>query len=146
MPNASDHGFSIKGQLPGKSKPSPREMRQEQLRDLARRAHIAKPNDLVDDVSGTLPVEVVMAIRTGRPEFIKAATPRELTFDECKVLFHLIMVLMKTNQALQEHADQVGNMATTLVGNFRGLIGFAEDVGKFARFQHDQIGEADEVD
>jgi hypothetical protein len=120
------------------AKKTPKEIRQEQLRDIAQRAHLSKPNDLADAVQN-LPVELTIAIASGRPELIGTATPRPLSADETKVVFHLVKVLMETNAALQEHANQLGNMATTWMGSIKGAVSFADDIAKFARFQHDQI-------
>ena len=66
--------------------------------------------------------EICMALQTGRPELIKMYKPKEpLSVEQGLALANLVRVLLKTNQAIQEHYMSLSVFVDQLADNVKGL-------------------------
>jgi len=100
-------------------------------------------NELVENVNAIDP-SLAIAIDSGRGSVVKAFAPRPLTAEEAKLLFHLVGVMIETNQALQQHAQQTAELVNQWVGHFKGMFKTARMIESFAHFKNLHDEEDDE--
>jgi hypothetical protein len=124
-------------------KATTREERMDYLNELIRKADeetaLRSWAELTDSV--TVWPEVYAALMTGRPQLLESLRPRALSVSECEVLFGLIKTLVKTNHALQTHAQQLSRMVANWSGAFTQLHSTGQDIVNFASFK--RVGERD---
>jgi hypothetical protein len=110
---------------------------QQTLNDLVLKFGDASPLDsqysFVDEM--TVPMDLSVALLTGRNELLALARPRAITAEEHAVLLKLIGGLIRTNQALREHSSQVAQVVDNWMSQFKGLSGVANQIGHFANFR-----------
>lgn len=103
----------------------------ELLDHLRSSGHLDNWNALVRKVKA--PTVVAAALMTGRPELLRASLG-SVALDE-RPLYEVIAVLVETNAALRQHAEQV----SILVGNwsqaFKHLHSLGHQIEHFARFE-----------
>jgi hypothetical protein len=92
-------------------------------------SRIDKWNSFVRELP--VPGEFVPAVSSGRLELLKLAQPHALSTEECAVLYQLIGGLLETNQALQQHAALIANMALEVQ---RGIGGMESLSGRLAAY------------
>jgi hypothetical protein len=105
-------------------------------RDLMTRAlrdsHALKsPAELVETID--LPLDLGVALMTGRSELLKLAVPRDMT-DEVARLYNVIAVLIDTNIALRAHAQETAQCAQTVAQQIKGVQRYALRLEQFANF------------
>lgn len=102
-------------------------------------------NQLTGDVQP--PPMFAAALITGRPELARAVTPpkaSELSDDDVAKLCNLIAVLIETNAALQDHAQEVSKLVKHWSEAFTALRAIGWRVEAFANFRRtDDEAEAD---
>lgn len=82
-----------------------------------------------------VPSDIYPALQTGRPELLKLANPRALTQEECAKLYQLLAVLIETNQALQQHSQEVGRLVNRWADAFKHLHSVGLRVTRYANFE-----------
>lgn len=90
-----------------------------------------------------LPIELMPALMTGRPELLMLLKPRAMTEEEVRKLYQLIGTLMETNFALQEHAQQISQQVSIWLDAFKHLNSVGRRIGHFANFRRTDAGERD---
>jgi hypothetical protein len=94
-----------------------------------------------------LPTHMAAAILTGRPELLKAAGPvtTPLSADQLGQLYTALAVLIETNMALQQHAQQLANYVTIWAQAFKQLESLGRRIEQFAQFKPaDSVDDDDE--
>lgn len=82
-----------------------------------------------------VPDEIAAALTTGRPELLALIQPRTLDAVECSKLYDLLRVLITTNMALQQHAQQLSQLVDNWMQQFSGLHSVANQIEHFANFR-----------
>jgi len=95
-------------------------------------------SELTETVDGALPSEIVAALQTGRPELISAFTPKRPLIAG---LVNLVRVLLQTNIALQDHAQELAKRTRMLDEHLKGLITTCRRIDDFANFRHYDDGD-----
>lgn len=101
------------------------------------------PAELVETVHN-IPTELAVAFMTGRPELIGLAAPRVLTEAECAAVYKLVGALIRTNFALQAHANEIGRMADNVLHQVRGGVVMVDTLRAFAAFRHNEPADGEE--
>jgi hypothetical protein len=114
-------------------KVSARQRLEDELHALAERCSLEHAHQLVRAVD--LPPDLAAALLTNRVELLALARPRALTEEEAGRLYKLVAVLMETNAALREHADNVSRLAENWLSQFTGLASVGEGIVRYARFE-----------
>ena len=78
---------------------------------------------------------VAIAVFTGRAELLELAQPRALTVEECAKIYKAMAVLIRTNMALQAHANELEIMTTNLDQQLVGLNAMIGNIRNFAAFR-----------
>lgn len=84
------------------------------------------------------------ALSTGRPELLAAMpVPKvsELSDEDVVALWHLIQVLVETNNALQQHAAEVAKQVGIWTQGFAQLEAVGWRIERFANFKRTDEGE-----
>ena len=89
-------------------------------------------NDLTEEVKA--PMAVLAAMASGRPEMLKLAPKGPATAEEAAALYNTIRVLLETNRALQEHAQQLASQMKQVRLSLRGLSGQFDRLYEAANF------------
>lgn len=89
---------------------------------------------LIDETR--VPMDILPALMSGRPELIKLVTPRKLTAEESGVLLSIIASLLGTNMALREHAERLAQFTDQWTDSFKQLYTLGARIKSFAHFQH----------
>jgi hypothetical protein len=100
-------------------------------------------SDLSEPVKGHLPAGVVAAVMSGRAELLdlavaaaEASPPEEaVQKEQYLTMLQLVKVLMETNFALQEHAQELAKRTVILSDSVKGLLGAARRIDDFANFR-----------
>ena len=82
-----------------------------------------------------VPGELLPALMANRAELISLATPRALPAEAVAELYKLIAVLLGTNIALREHAEELSVLVKNWMSQFAGLKGVADQIDHFANFR-----------
>lgn len=82
-----------------------------------------------------VPRELAPALITGRTELLALMQPRELTKEQCAAMFAVIQVLIKTNVALKQHAEQTAHLVDVWANSFKQLASLGYDITQFANFR-----------
>jgi hypothetical protein len=104
----------------------------EEIKSYREAAKLDSWTAFVDELQ--VPGDLYPGVVTNRPQLIKAATPRELSKDECAVLYNLIAGLLETNAALREHTERVGQLTENLNSQLTGFMRVAHQIKLFANF------------
>ena len=107
------------------------------LRVITERAKINSWGEFVRSLN--VPIEIAPAIMANRPSLVGLAVPRAMDADEVGTLFKLIQGLLETNQALQEHASEVSDLAAQATSIFTGLSRVLVRLAQFAAFEHQEM-------
>lgn len=83
----------------------------------------------------SLPQDAYPALLTGRPELLAALQPRALTEQEAGELYKALGVLLRTNTALREHAEQVAILVDQWNAEFAALRSLGDQITHFATFR-----------
>lgn len=102
------------------------------IRGLQDSQALRSPRDWVEAVD--VPMDLAVALATGRSELLKLAKPRAMDSDDVARLYRLIAVLIDTNMALQAHAHEVAVMSDHFDGQLRGAVKYARRMRSFANF------------
>jgi hypothetical protein len=105
----------------------------EEIKSYREAAKLDSWTSFVDDLQ--VPGDLYPGVLTNRPQLIKAAPPRELSKDECAVLYKLIAGLLETNAALREHTERVGQLTDNLNGAMTSFVRVAQQIKTFANFE-----------
>ena len=111
----------------------------EYLDDLRRSCPLDSWNSFVEELQ--VPGELLPALMTQRTELLALLKPRELSESECDSLYKLIAGLVKTNRALQLHAQQLATLVENWENQFSGLEAIGRQISEFAQFQRVQTEE-----
>jgi len=114
-------------------KPSKADYLDERVHNLRGKLKLAKYTELMREVS--LPVELAAALMTGRPELARLAPKRDFTQKEAQELYNAVVVLIETNRALQEHAQELGLLVNNWAAAFTQLRSTGAQIERFAKFQ-----------
>ena len=87
--------------------------------------------------------DIGVALATGRPELMKLVRPRAISEEESKHLFHLIAVLIETNQLLQKHAALTAKAVASVLQNVQGAQRSLGRLHQLANF-HPAMDDEDE--
>jgi len=90
-----------------------------------------------------VPRELAPALATGRMELLKLVRPRPLTEEECGTVYHLIGVLVRTNQHLKDHAMGLAKMAELLEMQQKGVGRMLRMMHNYAEFRRASEGDED---
>lgn len=82
-----------------------------------------------------VPADLAPALITGGMELLKLAKPAAKTAEEVAVLYELIAVLVKTNQALRQHASFVAELARQAKGSAWHAYQSLDKLNCFANFR-----------
>jgi hypothetical protein len=105
----------------------------ERIAELSARCKLDGWSSFVETLS--LPQDVYPALLTGRPELLRLVQPRALSADEAGKLLKALGVLIETNMALREHAEQMAQLVDNWSGMFAGLHSTGEKIQRFANFE-----------
>ena len=108
--------------------------REAQIKALHDMHALKSPSELLELCE--VPMDIAVALSTGRASLMKLAKPRAMSADEVAILYKLITVLIDTNLALKNHANEVAHMAQLHRGNLQGLINYSMKLESFANFDH----------
>ena len=111
----------------------------EEIRSYRESTKLDSWNSFVEGLQ--VPGDLYPAVLTNRPQLVLAATPRELSKDECAVLYKLIAGLLETNAALREHTERVGQLTENLNAAMTNFVRVAQQIKLFANFE--VVGEPD---
>lgn len=120
------------------------EQLKQKVEELAQKAKLDTWNSFTQSCS--VPAELTLAVMANRAEMVRAALPRSLSQKECSEMYNLVAVLMETNAALREHAEQVAQLVDHWTTSFKALTGIAWQIEMFANFKHDQVPGIDLTD
>ena len=82
-----------------------------------------------------VPGDLLPALLAQRAELVKLAQPRACSAEEAAELYKLIAVLLATNIALKQHAEQTAGLVRNWMSQFAGLKGVADQIDHFANFR-----------
>jgi hypothetical protein len=100
--------------------------------------------DLAGEIKG-LPPEWAAALSSGRAQLVHFFIPRPLTMDETVAVANALVVLLETNQRLQEHSRELATILGQARDNANGLylkILACEQRANFQADMNDDIEEA----
>jgi hypothetical protein len=123
-------------------KPTVTDRLDEQITELSRRCRMDNWAEFIGDFE--LPEDLLPAVMSGRYELVRAATPRAMTGEEVAKLYRLIGVLLETNAALREHAQQVAEQVGIWTDAFKHLNSVGNRIEHFANFRR-TLGPEDET-
>lgn len=106
----------------------------ELITDLASRCKLDNWNQFTEEVK--VPAELLPALMSGRTELLKLVPPRALTAEEAAAMYKLVAVLMETNAALKEHAEQLALFTQNWADAFKHLHSLGNRIKRFAMFDH----------
>lgn len=106
----------------------------EEIKRLAALCKLDSWTSFVDDMK--VPSDIYAALASGRPELIKAVSPRALTAEQAKPLFDIIASLIGTNVALRDHAQQLAHFTHIWTDAFKQLHSVGDRIERFANFKH----------
>ena len=89
-----------------------------------------------------VPEELLPAIMTQRPQLMPK--PKQLSAEQCGVLYEIIGTLLDTNMALQEHTRETAQLVDAWLSAFKGLSSLGAKIGDFANFRTQIDEEIDE--
>jgi hypothetical protein len=116
----------------------------EMITELSARCKLEGWEQLVEEC--TIPSDLLPALMTGRRELLAAVQPRAMTAEEVGHLYKLLIVLMETNMALQQHAQQVAQQVHIWTDAFKQLHSVGNRIEHFANFRRtDQSDESDDM-
>lgn len=117
-----------------------RDIMTQALRD----SHALKsPAELVETID--IPLDLSVALMTGRSEMLQLAKPRAMDATEVGRIYKLIAVLIDTNMALRVHANEVANCALAAAQQIKGAQRYLLKLEQFANFSpSDGEGDAGE--
>lgn len=91
-----------------------------------------------------VPVDLGVAISTGRPELLTLAA-RAMTKEEVVQLLNAMRVLMETNQLLKEHTELVAIKAKNFSYAVNAAVNQARRLSEFACYRSEEgVGEEDD--
>ena len=105
----------------------------EQIADLMARCRLTDWKSFTETVS--VPTDIAVALITGRTEMLKLVRTGDMTAAEVAPLYDLIRVLLETNQALRDHAESTAKLTCSMMAQFKGVVGVAEQIDSFANFK-----------
>lgn len=114
-------------------KPTVTDRLDDQITELSRRCRLDNWAEFIGDFE--LPEDLLPAVMSGRYELIAAATPRAMSGEEVAKLYRLIGVLLETNAALREHAQQIAEQVDIWHGAFKHLHNVGNRIQHFAHFR-----------
>ena len=82
-----------------------------------------------------LPLDLLPALKARKPELIMLARRRPLTADEATKLYHLLVQLIRTNEALRAHTQETAPMVGTWMDALSTLQEAAAEIDDFANFR-----------
>ncbi len=99
-------------------------------------------SELPEDVS--LPADFAAALVTGRSELLKIVTPRTLSVDECRALYHAFGVMIEHNMLLRRHCEEVAKITDNMAGTIAGVQSVIRQIQQFANFKTIGAGDSEE--
>lgn len=88
--------------------------------------------------------DVAPALSTGRPELLALMSPRQLSEEECKVLFDMLTVLIETNAALRMHSELLAQIAEQQAQLVHGAAKKLDQMIDYAHFRNPTDYDPDE--
>lgn len=94
-----------------------------------------------------LPGEFVPAMMTMRPDLLVLVGKRTepMSAADANKLIECIRVLMATNIALKQHAEQVSHLVGNWMNSFKSAHSVAEQISMFANFRHRDVTTQEEA-
>jgi hypothetical protein len=119
------------------AKKSKRSERDEAYADIVRRTNIeqALPAWTAFIEAVNVPQDVFPALVTGRTELLDIMQPRAFNEEEAKAILNLIKVLIRTNLALREHAQETAHLVDTWMGGFKQIHSVGQRIVDFGNFR-----------
>lgn len=112
---------------------------------LAKEADLAGWNAFVESIQ--VPRDLYPALMTKRPELLSLMKARgPMSEEDVNKLLKVIAVLIRTNIALQKHAEQVAHLVDNWTGNFKALESVGQQIRMFANFRHADVDREGEED
>ncbi len=115
----------------------------DEIERLASQCKLASWSSFVEELK--VPRDIYPALESNRPEMLALAVPRPMDADEVAVLYKLIGGLVRTNQALREHAEQLARLVDNWSQMFQGLASTGQRIHDFANFRRHGAGSDDET-
>lgn len=125
---------------PTNRKPTARDRADDFIREIAGKVQSLDGwNSFVETL--TIPQDLMIPLITGRDELVTLATPRAMTAEETAQLYKAIGVLIRTNMALRDHAQEVAIMVGIWSDAFKQLHSLGTRIDSFAHFRTTQDSE-----
>lgn len=82
-----------------------------------------------------VPMEMYVALQSGRTELLRLSKPRAFTEEESKALLDCVGTMIHTNALLQQHAQLLAKMVSHWSGAFNHLRSLGQRIELFGNFK-----------